>query len=403
MALSAALVPIRAGPAADRQTVPTDSASHLSAHVPEGLGDWPMFRHDPAHSSANPFETTINKDNVGQLTLAWSHRIGKGRTFGGLASSPAVSEGGVYVGTYERLTAMDAVTGASRWHLQFGLGGIDSSPAVVDGAIYVGVDASVNRRVQAFDAATGATLWTFGTRNNALVRSSPSVVDGVVYIRTGDGFMNALDAATGKAIWSIAVSEINGADNESSAAVVDSKVYLSVEGGIEVLDAATGDILWQTACGFASSGQSASVVDGVVYAGADLPAFGQGILCAVNADTGELLWSVEPDQPGIPNVTVYGGIVYMILDDTIFALDAATGTTLWSRDPGFTIYGPPTVANGVLYTPGRGLAAAFDPANGDTLWTAVIHGRHSTALPVVANGRLYVAVGDDRLYAFELP
>jgi outer membrane protein assembly factor BamB len=359
-----------------------------------------MFRHDPAHSSVNPFETTINKNNVGQLALAWSHRTGRGNWFAE-PSSPTIADGVTYAGTMDRFTAVDAVTGDLVWHSH--LNGILSTPAVVDGVIYVGDSNDRRHDVHAIDAATGLEVWRFQTEWS--VSASPTVVDGIVYITSLDGFLYALDAATGDEIWSNQLSGFFASGSESSPAVVSGKVYAIAEGGtIRALDAATGNLLWQSPCGgFSGSGPSPTVVDGVVYVGALIPVFGQGILCAFEADSGETLWSVEPDPAGTPDVTVYGGIVYMILDNTIFALDAATGTTLWTRDPGFTIYGPPTIANGVLYTPGRGLAAAFDPANGDTLWTAVILARHSPGIPAVANGRLYVTVEDERLYAFELP
>lgn len=359
-----------------------------------------MFRHDPAHSSVNLFETTINKDNVGQLTLAWSHRIGRGNWFAD-PSSPTVADGVTYAGTMDRFTAVDAATGDLVWHSH--LNGIISTPAVVDGVMYVGDANDRRNQVHAIDARTGISLWSFTTGWS--VRASPTVVNGFVYITSLDGYLYALDASTGDEVWSHQLSGFFESGSESSPAVVNGKVYAVAESGtIEALDAASGDLLWQSPCGgFSGSQPSPTVVDGVVYVGALIPVFGQGILCAFDADTGVMLWSVEPDPIGTPDVTVHGGIAYMILDNTIFALDAATGTTLWTRDPGFTIYGPPTVANGVLYTPGRGLAAAFDPANGDTLWTAVIHARNSTGIPAVANGKLYVTVEDDRLYSFELP
>ena len=62
-----------------------------------------------------------------------------------------------------------------------------SSPAVVDGVVYVG---SYDGYVYALDAATGEMIWRFHTGYN--VYSSPAVVDGVVYVGSEDDHVYAL-------------------------------------------------------------------------------------------------------------------------------------------------------------------------------------------------------------------
>jgi serine/threonine-protein kinase len=83
--------------------------------------------------------------------------------------------------------------------------GVASSPAVAGGIVYVG---SNDGKLYAFDAAGGAAtctgtplectpLWTLTTAD--AVASSPSVVDGVVYVGSNDGNVYAADAAAGDA------------------------------------------------------------------------------------------------------------------------------------------------------------------------------------------------------------
>ena len=66
-----------------------------------------------------------------------------------------------------------------------------SSPAVVGGVIFVG---SLDGKVYALNAATGALIWSYTTGD--WVASSPAVVGGVVYVGSGDGKVYALNAAT---------------------------------------------------------------------------------------------------------------------------------------------------------------------------------------------------------------
>ena len=55
-------------------------------------------------------------------------------------SSPAVSNGVVYVGSYDKnLYAIDAMTGAEKWRFKTG-NYVGSSPAVSNGVVYVGSD-----------------------------------------------------------------------------------------------------------------------------------------------------------------------------------------------------------------------------------------------------------------------
>src|SRR4026207_1819671 len=47
------------------------SASQLN-QAGQGAGDWPMYGHDPAHTSYNPNETLISFSNVDRLVARWT-------------------------------------------------------------------------------------------------------------------------------------------------------------------------------------------------------------------------------------------------------------------------------------------------------------------------------------------
>ena len=116
-----------------------------------------------------------------------------------------------------------------------------ATPIVVDGVMYISGSYSV---VRAVDAASGKVLWTYdpktlevaGDRQRIFWDSNRGVAfwKGKVFVATGDGRLNAIDAKTGKEVWSAVTIDpklpmyINGAPR-----VFRDKVIIG-NGGTEV-------------------------------------------------------------------------------------------------------------------------------------------------------------------------
>ena len=140
-----------------------------------------MFGFDLQHTHFNPSEHILNPSNVSRLALYWTAPT---RNF--VFSLPAVVNGVVYAGSYDRqLYAFNARTGATLWTYTTGAS-ISSSPVVANGVVYIG---SQDHKLYAFDARTGGTLWSY--RTGDVILSSPTVADGVVYIGSDDGKLYA--------------------------------------------------------------------------------------------------------------------------------------------------------------------------------------------------------------------
>ena len=78
----------------------------------------------------NPCEKVLNVKSVGSLGLKWSYATG-----GRVESSPAVANGVVYIGSWDRnVYALNASTGALLWSYATG-GYVESSPAVANGVV----------------------------------------------------------------------------------------------------------------------------------------------------------------------------------------------------------------------------------------------------------------------------
>ena len=103
-------------------------------------------------------------------------------------SSPAVVNGTVYVvgGQFDnKIYAFNAATGTKIWG--YPIGGGQSSPAVSNGVIYVG---SESDKVYAINATTGTKIWEYMT--GSVVQSSPALSNGVVYVGCGDSKVYAI-------------------------------------------------------------------------------------------------------------------------------------------------------------------------------------------------------------------
>jgi quinohemoprotein ethanol dehydrogenase len=137
--------------------------------------------------------------------------------------------------------------------------GIEATSIVVDGVMYTTSAWSI---VHALDARTGRHIWTYDprvakdkTRHACCdaVNRGVAVWEGQVFVGALDGRLIALDAASGKPNWSIATVDpelpytITGAPR-----VIDGKVLIGnggaeygVRGFIGAYDSRTGELLWR--------------------------------------------------------------------------------------------------------------------------------------------------------------
>jgi outer membrane protein assembly factor BamB len=100
--------------------------------------------------------------------------------------------------------AVDAATGQTRWMTLTGASEGPRGLAMADGRLLVlPVGGGEGSPMVALDAATGRRLWTAELTPGASTDfyGPPNVAGGVVYVTGGDAKMRALDAATGRLLW----------------------------------------------------------------------------------------------------------------------------------------------------------------------------------------------------------
>src|SRR5437899_3218864 len=138
--------------------------------------------------------------------------------------------------------------------------GVEATPLVVDGIMYVTASWSV---VHAIDARTGKQIWTYDPgvdRSKGfkgccdVVNRGVAIYQGKVYVGAFDGRLIALDAATGKVVWEkdTVIDHARSYTITGAPRVVKGKVLIGnggaeygVRGYITAYDAASGEQKWR--------------------------------------------------------------------------------------------------------------------------------------------------------------
>jgi len=186
----------------------------------------------------------------------------------------------------------------------------------------------------------------------------------------------------------------------SSPAVVNGAVYFGCNNNVYAVNASTGETLWSYATG-STVQSSAAVAHGVVYIGSD-----DGNLYALNASTGVKLWTYSTNSFPYASPAAVNGVVYVGDGYTLYALNAKTGTLLWSFEEhgGFPLIElfSPAVANGVVYVGSDdGFLSALNASTGAVLWQYST-GNRVDAVPAVASGVVYFGSNNNaRFYALD--
>ena len=141
---------------------------------------------------------------------------------------------------------------------QAGSGLVETTPIVADGIMYLTEPPST---VTALDARTGKILWSWSPEMSDEVKHigfprvnrGVALLDDAVYVGTLDAHLVALDAATGAVRWDVEV-----ADNDIGFALtlaplaLDGKIIVGVSGAeagvrgfVDAYDSATGERLWR--------------------------------------------------------------------------------------------------------------------------------------------------------------
>jgi alcohol dehydrogenase (cytochrome c) len=178
--------------------------------------DWLMFSRTYDAQRYSPLKQ-INRQNVGQLSVAWKAELGAGTT----ETIPLVYDGVMYVvlpGASVR--AMDAATGATIWEYKrerAGQGRSKSLAIYQDVILYTAPDS----HVVGIDARTGQMRWEakVDTRSNTsgpLIAEGKVISGGACVGNRNNCYISAHDALTGKEVWKFYTTPAPGEPGDDS-------------------------------------------------------------------------------------------------------------------------------------------------------------------------------------------
>ncbi|MGA8151349.1 MAG: PQQ-dependent dehydrogenase, methanol/ethanol family [Terriglobales bacterium] len=215
-------------------------------------------------------------------------------------------------------------------------GKLETTPLVVDGVMYVSL---LNNNVFALDARTGREIWSY--RRPEVLRS-PSHINGPIsrgvaalgariYLATLDACVVALDANTGAKVWEARAADPNqGYYFTLAPLALKDKIVVGVSGGeygirgfVDAYDAATGKLAWRfyTIPGPGEPGNETWKGDTWKTGGA--PAWMTG---TYDPDLNLVYWGVGNPGPNFYGKDRHGDNLY---SNSVLALDADNGELRW--------------------------------------------------------------------------
>jgi quinohemoprotein ethanol dehydrogenase len=197
---------------------PGDVTAARLAQADQAPGNWYTLGRDARQDYFSPL-TSIDSTNVGRLGFAWAYDLG---TTHGQEATPIVVDGVMYTSGYVGIVyALDAVTGKEIWRFDPRVSPramrnpccdvVNRGVAVWQGRVYV---AALDGQLYALDAATGKQVWSADTfidhEQDYTSTGAPIVAHHVVVIGNsgGDlgrggvrGYVSAYDLASGALRW----------------------------------------------------------------------------------------------------------------------------------------------------------------------------------------------------------
>ncbi|MEO6926788.1 MAG: outer membrane protein assembly factor BamB [Rhodanobacter sp.] len=299
------------------------------------------------------------------------------------------------------------------WRTSVGDGAAESGvrlrPTVVDGVLYAD---STDGKLAAIDATSGKTLWSksskthgwFGwgdkKRKDAMYAGGPAVTGDLLAVGTLDGHVYGVNAKDGSPRWE---AELDTQVLASPVIVGDLVVVRGGDGRIYALDAATGKRRWIYDQGsvplLSVRGNGPLLVaNGVVFFGSD-----DGLLVALRLDNGTKLWEqrlasgegrsdIERLDDADGGVTLDGSTLYAAAyHGNLTAVDGPSGRPLWAH-PFSTYTSLALKDNSIFGVDDHSQMWAFDKSSGTDIWkNSSLKYRWLTG-PAVQGS--YVVVGD---------
>lgn len=183
--------------------------------------------------------------------------------------------------------------------------------------------------------------------------------------------------------------------------VVDGdRVFLPLgQGVVRALLAKTGDLLWTSEIGGEITAPLVPLKDGVLV---PLQQNNVGVLKKIDKTTGLTIWSHPLPRPLTGSLAIENGHLYAgTQNGHLLAMDRETGKVEWSTPTGDVVRGSPAIIESVIYVGSDdGFLYAIDKATGSVLWKFKTQGPVRGRI-IENRGRLLFGSADGGFYSVE--
>jgi len=352
------------------------------------------------------------------LSRIWTAKVTGANPRARLAASPVMSDGRIYVvDTTARVTAFDANTGAQIWSnaleiekdgkpSRFG-GGVSATGTNVFATNGVGDVASLA-------ADTGALVWK--KRPAGPLRGAPTLSNGNVYVMTQDNQIYALRQSDGEAQWNeagpVSASGIFGVGAPAAAQGTIIAGYSS--GELAAYRYENGRSLWSDTLSRTAMSTSVSTLtdidaDPVIDRGRVFALGKGGRMASYELVSGQRIWEIN--IAGISTPVTSGEWVFVMTDEArLLCVARSTGKIRWisklqryknekKKKKPISWYGPVLAGGRLVITNSHGAVWSVAPDEG-TATEILDVGNDVSLTPIVANNILYILDDSGRISAF---
>ena len=352
------------------------------------------------------------------LSRIWTAKVTGANPRARLAASPVMSDGRIYVvDTTARVTAFDANTGAQIWSnaleiekdgkpSRFG-GGVSATGTNVFATNGVGDVASLA-------ADTGALVWK--KRPAGPLRGAPTLSNGNVYVMTQDNQIYALRQSDGEAQWNeagpVAASGIFGVGAPAAAQGTIIAGYSS--GELAAYRYENGRSLWSDTLSRTAMSTSVSTLtdidaDPVIDRGRVFALGKGGRMASYELVSGQRIWEIN--IAGISTPVTSGEWVFVMTDEArLLCVARSTGKIRWisklqryknekKKKKPISWYGPVLAGGRLVIANSHGAVWSVAPDEG-TATEILDVGNDVSLAPIVANNILYILDDSGRISAF---
>jgi len=395
----------------DSSTSADSTLAELKISVPDAVPNDIWYKSD-GHPASLPGNVKLTQP----LTSIVKVGAGDGASDGQfIKAAPIVADGKVFtISTDGKISAFDASNIKKKfWQTKLKFVNKDEKSlstagiSYYQGKLYV---ASGYNQVDALDAITGKIIWT--KTLSSIARAAPDVKDNTVFVNTIDNKVYALDAASGNMLW----NHSGGSEDLSMFGTASPVVYEDMliapysSGEVYALKAIDGHEIWSDVFTRKSIGAvkmmsdidaSPIIANGMVFVISN-----GGVLAASDIKTGKRVW--EKSVSGMKTPWIAGDFLYLITNkNEIACIHAPSGGIKWvkqlqsykkadSKDDPIQWSGPVMASDLLWIISSQGKLVALSPIDGEEKYSRKIQkGVYNP--PVVADGAMYLYSNDAEL------